>query len=60
MLFGTIISVFKSDGVVEGGTGSVKRRMQNEKILITGANSYIGTSFKKWMTQFQDSIKSTH
>ena len=25
-----------------------------KKILITGANSYIGTSFKKWMTQFQD------
>ncbi|EPE2493849.1 TPA: sugar transferase, partial [Enterococcus faecium] len=23
--FGTIISVFKSDGVVEGGTGSVKK-----------------------------------
>ncbi|ELB27268.1 TPA: NAD-dependent epimerase/dehydratase family protein [Enterococcus faecium] len=25
-----------------------------KKILITGANSYIGTSFKQWMTQFQD------
>ncbi|HFD0669122.1 TPA: NAD-dependent epimerase/dehydratase family protein [Enterococcus faecium] len=25
-----------------------------KKILVTGANSYIGTSFKKWMTQFQD------
>lgn len=25
-----------------------------KKILITGANSYIGTFFKKWMTQFQD------
>ena len=25
-----------------------------KKILITGANSYIGPSFKKWMTQFQD------
>ncbi|PQF67859.1 NAD-dependent epimerase/dehydratase family protein [Enterococcus faecium] len=25
-----------------------------KKILITGVNSYIGTSFKKWMTQFQD------
>lgn len=25
-----------------------------KKILITGANSYIGTSFKKWMIQFQD------
>ena len=25
-----------------------------KKILITGANSYIGTSFKKWMTPFQD------
>lgn len=25
-----------------------------KKILITGANSYIGTSFKKWMAQFQD------
>ena len=25
-----------------------------KKIPITGANSYIGTSFKKWMAQFQD------
>ena len=25
-----------------------------KKILVTGANSYIGTSLKKWMTQFQD------
>ncbi|HAQ4672639.1 NAD-dependent epimerase/dehydratase family protein [Enterococcus lactis] len=25
-----------------------------KKILITGVNSYIGTSFKQWMTQFQD------
>lgn len=25
-----------------------------KKILITGANSYIGISFKQWMTQFQD------
>ncbi len=29
-----------------------------KKILITGANSYIGTSFKKWMTQFQDEYQS--
>ena len=25
-----------------------------KKILITGANSYIGTSFEKWVTQWPD------
>lgn len=25
-----------------------------KKILITGANSYVGTSFEKWMTQYED------
>jgi len=25
-----------------------------EKILITGANSYIGTSFEKWLSKYPD------
>lgn len=28
-----------------------------KKILITGKNSYIGTSFEKWMEQYQESYK---
>lgn len=28
-----------------------------KRILITGANSYIGTSFEKWMKQFDDSYQ---
>lgn len=34
--FGTIVSVFRSDGVVEGGTGEMKKREENkEEELIT-------------------------
>ena len=68
--FGTITSVLKSDGVVEGGTGELKKNSrydiedvdttigfgedvtvdfsQMRKVLITGANSYIGESFEKY------------
>lgn len=68
--FGTITSVLKSDGVVEGGTGEMKKNArydipdvntrigfgedvsvdlsQKKKVLITGANSYIGESFEKY------------
>ena len=69
--FGTITSVLHQEGVVEGGTGEMKRQeeerketacpkeestlsQQNpdgiglKKVLITGANSYIGTSFEAW------------
>lgn len=65
--FGTIASVLKHDGVVEGGTGEMHRKeeqAENEKIgftgpvtvdftakkkvLITGAGSYIGESFRKY------------
>lgn len=28
-----------------------------KKILITGANSYIGTSFEKWLSQWLDDYK---
>ena len=28
-----------------------------KRILITGANSYIGTSFEKWMQQFGDNYQ---
>lgn len=30
--FGTIVSVFKSDGVVEGGTGTVEKQQQKESV----------------------------
>ena len=30
--FGTIVSVFKSDGVVEGGTGTVEKQRQKESV----------------------------
>lgn len=68
--FGTIASVLKSDGVVEGGTGEMKKQerynipdtdtqigfgeevtvdiSQVKKVLITGANSYVGESFEKY------------
>ncbi|MBQ5851950.1 MAG: sugar transferase, partial [Lachnospiraceae bacterium] len=70
--FGTILSVLKSDGVVEGGTGEL-HKVENgrddipdtdtqigfgepvevdffahKKVLITGANSYIGEYFEKY------------
>ena len=31
IFFGTIISIFKSDGVVEGGTGTLEKEQQKEK-----------------------------
>lgn len=63
--FGTILSVLKSDGVVEGGTGEMKHRTSFEdyknmndfdteptktkKIMITGAGSYIGEAVKEYL-----------
>lgn len=71
--FGTIASVLKSDGVVEGGTGEMKKNARydipdidtqigfgenvyvdfskSKKVLITGANSYIGESFEKYVKE---------
>lgn len=74
---GTISSVAKSDGVVEGGTGEIhKNDKQNidstdagfddygykkifnidrtvyKRILITGANSYIGESFEAYAKKY--------
>lgn len=71
--FGTIASVLKSDGVVEGGTGEMKKSTrydipdvntqigfgeeatvdfsQMKKVLITGANSYIGKSFENYVKE---------
>lgn len=70
--FGTFVSVIKSDGVVEGGTGELNKDISKDyyypdvdtqigfqgdakidysvhrKVLITGANSYIGESFEKY------------
>ena len=70
---GTIGSVLKHDGVVEGGTGELhkseeetaankRERIEPEKIkteeteekriLITGADSYVGTSVEAWLQQW--------
>lgn len=69
--FGTFLSVLKSDGVVEGGTGELNKQenkrdfpevestigfgepvevdfSQKKRVLITGANSYIGESFEAY------------
>ena len=70
--FGTFLSVLKSDGVVEGGTGELNKKgdqkrdypeidsvigfgeavevdwSEKKKVLITGANSYIGESFENY------------
>lgn len=69
---GTILSVVKSDGVVEGGTGEIHKAEEKamndsgyigfanpvtvdyskkRKVLITGANSYIGESFEQYARQ---------
>lgn len=59
--FGTIYSVFMSDGIVEGGTNKLKMEsfadfddvetypIRKKKILITGAESYIGDSVKRYL-----------
>ena len=59
--FGTIFSVLKSDGVVEGGTGELNKKINtnqnvecnktfydiSKNVLITGANSYIGMNIEE-------------
>ena len=81
-LLGTVLTVFRASGVVEGGTGSMAQRERDaahasserpgdeagfedyafrrtfavdrtarRKVLITGANSYVGTSFEAWAKQ---------
>ncbi len=73
--FGTISSVAKSEGVVEGGTGEMHKALRegvpeedpeedfayrksytvdhsaHKKVLITGAGSYIGESFKDYASK---------
>lgn len=75
IFFGTIGSVLRHDGVVEGGTGEMVKENTNDfsdygflkhfdidktrkiKVLITGANSYIGTSFEAWAQEHYPNIK---
>ena len=62
---GTITSVLKHEGVVEGGTGELKKihTVENEqpsvskptrekKILIVGEGSYIGDFLKEYLTEY--------
>lgn len=64
--FGTISSVIRHDGIVEGGTGSININTQQtkyiptlpkrkKKILITGAGSYIGEHVKKYLNSCENS-----
>ena len=62
-LLGSVKSVLKSEGVVEGGTGAMEMAAEAEhdtgircsgdadgkKIYILGENSYIGTSVENWL-----------
>lgn len=82
IFFGTIASVLKKDGVVEGGTGKLDKNQNqsvNEiyknstppvknredrvaagsfvKILIVGADSYIGTSVGLWLKSHSSNVK---
>ncbi len=87
MFFGSISSVLRSVGVVEGGTGAIAREFnkaefvdngngsdagfeaygfrkvfsidKNKKlrILITGADSYIGTSFEAWASEHYPNLE---
>ena len=64
IFFLTGLKVFSGSGVIEGGTGSLAQsaecRVQSDcdivqtdnpkKILITGANSYIGGEVQNWLT----------
>lgn len=77
---GTIFSVIRSDGVVEGGTGELHKALRpgvpekdlasilgcdkeiviqeeiTKRILITGADSYIGESFRTYATAHYPNI----
>lgn len=71
---GTIKSVAGSDGVVEGGTGSMQDEKNElplpsialvanniafnepKKILIAGTGSYVGESFRTYMSQYNNYI----
>ena len=71
--FGTIFSVLRKDGVVEGGTGQLKQAGQkpmrestfisntvssnSKKILITGAGSYIGDSVREYLISSDSSYQ---
>ena len=63
--FGTISKVAKDDSVIEGGTGEIKKLESKryatpevdetgdvKKILITGANSYIGMSVENYLNKW--------
>lgn len=69
---GTIKSVASEDGVVEGGTGELKKNQEagakdpfdhdtlparSKRILITGADSYIGGSLKHYLEQWPEYYK---
>lgn len=48
--FGTIIAVFKSDGVVEGGTGEIKRKRGRRKAQAAGIRKTRTTTVKPQKT----------
>ncbi len=69
--FGTITSVLKHEGVVEGGTGEMHKQESEtvyknlpdhdtksngfKKVMIVGKNSYIGESIREYLEQYPGS-----
>lgn len=45
--FGTIFSVLKSDGVVEGGTGAMEQKQGKNKLLVITNHSYMLWQFRR-------------
>ncbi len=76
LLFSTVAKVLRHDGVVEGGTGALRRdpgdagfdeyghlkrfkidTSRHIRVLITGAESYIGESFKNYVQKYYTNIE---
>ena len=69
MFFLTIGSVLRHDGVVEGGTGTLEAvdygfqkhfyvdKTAQKRVLVTGAGSYIGESFKAYCEKYYPTLR---
>ena len=50
-VFGTIFSVLRGSGVVEGGTGTMEREKKNKKVVIITNHSYMLWQFRRELIQ---------
>ena len=50
-VFGTIFSVLRGSGVVEGGTGTMEREKKNKKVMIITNHSYMLWQFRRELIQ---------